>query len=194
MTIYMHISLQVKLIDFGSSCFSTDNLTTYIQSRSYRAPEVIIGHPYDSRIDVWSIGAVLAELHTGYVLFQNDSVPTMLARISGILGPMPHEVLVRGKETYKYYTSSSVVYEKAAEQTVSLIVPKRSSLAERLHLPRDTCTEDEALFVDFVRELLLLDPLKRPTAAQALEHAWLEGVDQLVIPAPVLNTGGPAHK
>lgn len=62
---------------------------------SSRAPEVIIGHDYDGRIDIWSIGAVLAELYTGYVLFQNDSVPTMLARIEGILGPTPHEVFSR---------------------------------------------------------------------------------------------------
>ena len=36
----------------------------------FRAPEVVLGLPYDSKIDVWSYGAVLAELHTGYVLFQ----------------------------------------------------------------------------------------------------------------------------
>jgi dual specificity tyrosine-phosphorylation-regulated kinase 2/3/4 len=50
-----------------------------------RAPEVIIGHKYDNRIDIWSIGCVLAEMHTGYVLFQNDSVASMLARITGNL-------------------------------------------------------------------------------------------------------------
>ena len=44
---------------------------------------MIIGHNYDSRIDIWSIGCVLAEMHTGYVLFQNDSVASMLARITG---------------------------------------------------------------------------------------------------------------
>lgn len=73
----------VKLIDFGSSCFTTDRLTSYIQSRSYRAPEVILNAKYDQRIDVWSYGAVLAELLTGNVLFQNDSVASMLARITG---------------------------------------------------------------------------------------------------------------
>ena len=52
-----------------------------LQSRSYRAPEVILGLPYDQKIDLWSLGAILAELLTGYVLFQNDSVPSMLARI-----------------------------------------------------------------------------------------------------------------
>ena len=50
--------VRVKLIDFGSSCFTSDALTSYVQSRSYRAPEVILGCPYDQRIDVWSLGAV----------------------------------------------------------------------------------------------------------------------------------------
>lgn len=42
---------------------------------------MILGHGYDGRIDIWSVGAVLAELYTDYVLFQNESVQTMLARI-----------------------------------------------------------------------------------------------------------------
>lgn len=177
---------EVKLIDFGSSCFATDNLTTYIQSRSYRAPEVIIGHRYDGRIDVWSMGAVLAELFTGYVLFQNDSVPAMLARISSILGPIPQEVLNKGRESFKYYSSSSVVYEKTDDQTVSLFFPKQTTLAARLHLDAATLSQDETQFVDFVGTLLGLDPSKRVTAAEALQHKWLEDADKLEIPAPNL--------
>jgi len=56
---------EVKIIDFGSSCFTSDHLTSYIQSRSYRAPEVVLGVLYDPKIDVWSLGCVLAELFTG---------------------------------------------------------------------------------------------------------------------------------
>lgn len=58
---------EVKIIDLGSSCFQTDNLCLYVQSRSYRAPEVIIGLPYDEKIDIWSLGCILAELYTGDV-------------------------------------------------------------------------------------------------------------------------------
>mmetsp|Transcript_24832 Transcript_24832/g.54887 ORF Transcript_24832/g.54887 Transcript_24832/m.54887 type:complete len:87 (+) Transcript_24832:1574-1834(+) len=45
---------EVKIIDFGSSCFIQDHLSSYIQSRSYRAPEVILGCNYDYKIDIWS--------------------------------------------------------------------------------------------------------------------------------------------
>ena len=56
---------QVKVIDFGSSCFEDDHLSTYVQSRSYRAPEVMLGCPYDNKIDIWSLGCIIAELWTG---------------------------------------------------------------------------------------------------------------------------------
>lgn len=71
----------VKVIDFGSSCFITDKLSTYIQSRSYRAPEVVCGLPYGPKIDVWSLGCILTELLTGKVLFPNESVQTILVRM-----------------------------------------------------------------------------------------------------------------
>ena len=58
------------MIDFGSSCFTTDQLSSYVQSRSYRAPEVILGLPYGQKVDVWSLGCILAELLSGFVLFQ----------------------------------------------------------------------------------------------------------------------------
>jgi serine/threonine protein kinase len=62
---------EVKVIDLGSSCFETDHLCSYVQSRSYRAPEVILGLPYDKKIDVWSLGCILAELCTGNVSFSH---------------------------------------------------------------------------------------------------------------------------
>lgn len=58
---------EIKVIDLGSSCFQTDNLSLYVQSRSYRAPEVILGHSYNQKIDLWSLGCILAELYSGEV-------------------------------------------------------------------------------------------------------------------------------
>lgn len=58
---------EIKIIDLGSSCFRNDNLCLYVQSRSYRAPEVILGLPYDEKIDLWSLGCILAELCSGEV-------------------------------------------------------------------------------------------------------------------------------
>ena len=63
----------VRIIDFGSSCFDTEKLYSYIQSRYYRAPEVILGITYSFPIDMWSLACVLAELHTGFPIFQGDT-------------------------------------------------------------------------------------------------------------------------
>ena len=59
----------IKIIDFGSSCRYNDKIFNYIQSRFYRAPEVLLGMDYSHPIDMWSLGCILVELHTGVPLF-----------------------------------------------------------------------------------------------------------------------------
>ena len=59
----------MQVIDFGSSCFESERLFTYIQSRYYRSAEVIFGLPYGPPIDMWSFGCILAELLIGKPLF-----------------------------------------------------------------------------------------------------------------------------
>lgn len=58
---------EVKLIDFGSACFENEKLYTYIQSRFYRAPEVILGNGYSTNIDMWSFGCIIAEIYNGLI-------------------------------------------------------------------------------------------------------------------------------
>ncbi|CAD6344062.1 unnamed protein product [Miscanthus lutarioriparius] len=103
---------EIKVIDLGSSCFLSDNLNLYVQSRSYRSPEVILGLPYDQKIDIWSLGCILAELYTGEVLFPNESVPIILARMIGTIGPIDMEMLASGQETQKYFTDDYDLFHK----------------------------------------------------------------------------------
>ena len=146
---------RVKVIDLGSSCFTTDHLSAYVQSRSYRAPEVMLGAPYDGKADLWSLGCVLAELFTGQVLLQNESTQTALARVIGIFGPLDPELLRLGKHSRALVTAAGVPYEDAADSSdddaspgdatdsddsdgtrgAYVLLPKRTSLAARLGLP-----------------------------------------------------------
>jgi serine/threonine protein kinase len=103
---------QAKLIDFGSSCYLTDRQSSYIQSRSYRAPEVVLGLPYDGRIDIWSIGCVIAEMFTGEVTFQNDSVVSMLSRIEAICGPFPRHMVAQGRQSARFFAKCGLLFEK----------------------------------------------------------------------------------
>jgi serine/threonine protein kinase len=66
---------------------------TYIQSRFYRAPEVILGLPYSTAIDMWSLGCIVAELHTGYPLFPGENENEQLACIMEVLGLPPDNIL-----------------------------------------------------------------------------------------------------
>ncbi|EOA33196.1 hypothetical protein CARUB_v10019686mg [Capsella rubella] len=158
---------EIKVIDLGSSCFETDHLCSYVQSRSYRAPEVILGLPYDKKIDVWSLGCILAELCTGNVLFQNDSPASLLARVMGIVGSIDNEMLTKGRDSYKYFTKNRMLYERNQESNrLEYLIPKRTSLRHRLPM-------GDQGFTDFVAHLLEINPKKRPSAADALKHPWL---------------------
>ena len=63
----------LKVIDFGSSCYEKERVYTYIQSRYYWAPEVILGIPYTTAIDMWSLGCIAYELLIGYPLFAGEN-------------------------------------------------------------------------------------------------------------------------
>ncbi|KAK8453983.1 hypothetical protein SEVIR_5G375300v4 [Setaria viridis] len=158
---------EIKVIDLGSSCFLTDNLCLYVQSRSYRAPEVILGLPYDQRIDIWSLGCILAELYTGEVLFPNEPVSMMLAQMIGIIGPIDMEMLELGQETQKYFTDDYDLFTKNEEtDQLEYLIPEKSSLRRHLQCP-------DSEFLDFLSYLLQINPRKRPTADEALQHPWL---------------------
>ncbi|XP_068658333.1 uncharacterized protein [Aristolochia californica] len=158
---------EVKVIDLGSSCFETDHLCSYVQSRSYRAPEVILGLPYDKKIDIWSLGCILAELCTGNVLFQNDSPATLLAHVIGIIGAIDQAMLAKGRDTYKYFTKNHMLYERNQDTNrLEYLIPKKTSLRHRLPM-------GDQGFIDFVAHLLQVNPEKRPSASEALKHPWL---------------------
>ena len=107
---------EVKIIDFGSSCFIHDHLSSYVQSRSYRAPEVILGCKYDYKIDIWSLGCIIGELYTGNVLFQNDTVQGLLARVVGIMGPFPDDMLKTGRLVDNFFTKEKLLYQEVTDE------------------------------------------------------------------------------
>jgi predicted Ser/Thr protein kinase len=86
----------IKLIDFGSACFEGHTTHTYIQSRFYRSPEVLVGVPYDSAIDMWSLGCVAAELFLGLPILPGVHEHDQLGRISEMIGSLPDWMLEQG--------------------------------------------------------------------------------------------------
>ena len=91
------------MIDLGSSCYTNNTIYTYIQSRFYRAPEVLLGCKYSKEIDIWSIGCVLAELYLGLPIFLGGNEYDMLRKITKILGPIPHHMILEGSKRNEFY-------------------------------------------------------------------------------------------
>lgn len=81
---------------------STLVVYTYIQSRFYRAPEVIMGMSYGLPIDMWSLGCILAELYTGMPIFPGESEQEQLACIMEVLGA-PDNYLVERSSRRKLF-------------------------------------------------------------------------------------------
>ncbi len=172
----------IKVIDFGSSCYEHQRIYTYIQSRFYRAPEVILGAKYGMPIDMWSLGCILAELLTGYPLFPGEDEGDQLACIIEIYGMPPQKLLDVSKRARNFISSKGYPrYCTATTQsdgTVSLQGGRSRRgkyrgppSSKELTVALKGC--DDPLFLDFMKRCLDWDPATRMTPGQALRHAWL---------------------
>uniref|UniRef100_A0A5B7BTL5 Putative dual specificity tyrosine-phosphorylation-regulated kinase 4 n=1 Tax=Davidia involucrata TaxID=16924 RepID=A0A5B7BTL5_DAVIN len=91
----------------------------------------------------------------------------LLARMIGILGPIDVDMLVRGQETPKYFTEEyDLCHVNEETNQLEYIILEESSLEHHLQV-------SDFGFIDFVRDLLQINPQRRPTAREALEHPWL---------------------
>ncbi|XP_004717972.3 dual specificity tyrosine-phosphorylation-regulated kinase 4-like isoform X2 [Echinops telfairi] len=104
--LYQKGQVSVKVIDFGSSCYEHHRAYTYIQSRFYRSPEVILGHPYNMAIDMWSLGCIMAELYTGYPLFAGENEVEQLACIMEVLGLPPARFIQTASRRQTFFGKS----------------------------------------------------------------------------------------
>ncbi|KAJ7079153.1 kinase-like domain-containing protein [Mycena belliarum] len=101
-------SPQIKVIDFGSACHERQTVYTYIQSRFYRSPEVLLGMSYTASIDMWSLGCIAVELFLGLPLFPGTSEYNQLTRIIEMLGIPPQSMLNTGKQTNQFFDTYDV--------------------------------------------------------------------------------------
>lgn len=97
------VDIDVRLIDFGNATYAQQRVNRYLQSLYYRAPEVVLGCSFDTRIDVWSLGCLLVELCVGRPLFPAATEHDLLTRITAMLGPLPDELLDRGSKTRRFF-------------------------------------------------------------------------------------------
>jgi len=89
------------VIDFGSSCHANQRMYSYIQSRFYRSPEVMLGLSYGCAIDMWSLGCILVEMHTGEPLFSGADQSDQMRKLVDVLGMPSDELILQAERGYR---------------------------------------------------------------------------------------------
>lgn len=175
----------LKLCDFGSASHVADNdITPYLVSRFYRAPEIVIGKPYDYGIDMWSVGCTLYELYTGKILFPGSSNNHMLKLAMDLKGKMPNKMIRKGLFKDQHfdqnlnflYIEVDKVTEREKVTVMSTINPTKDLLADMIggqRLPEDQRKKVMQL-KDLLDGTLMLDPAKRISINQALQHPFIQ--------------------
>lgn len=158
---------EIKVIDFGSSCFENEKVYTYIQSRFYRSPEVILGMTYGMPIDMWSLGCILAELYTGYPIFPGENEQEQLACIMEVFGP-PEKHLIE-KSTRK-----KLFFDSLGKPRLTVSSKGRRRRPSSKTLQQVLKCDDEA-FLDFLTRCLRWDPERRLKPDEAVRHEFITG-------------------
>ncbi|GAA6011240.1 hypothetical protein JCM10207_008274 [Rhodosporidiobolus poonsookiae] len=171
----------IKVIDFGSSCFENEKVYTYIQSRFYRSPEVILGMNYHMGIDMWSLGCILAEMYTGYPIFPGENEQEQLACIMEVQG-LPDRYLIDKSSRKRLFFDSTGAPRPVVNSKGRRRRPGSKTLEQVLRC------QDE-LFVDFIAKCLAWDPDRRMKPEKALRHPWIAGARSVAtIPARTSRT------
>lgn len=169
------------MIDFGSSCYESQRVYTYIQSRFYRAPEVILGGKYSMAIDMWSLGCILAELYTGFALLPGEDEADQLACMIELLGMPPQSVLESSKRAKNFITAKGypryctvnthedgkVVFTGGFSRRGK---PRGPPGSRDLKRALKGC--DDQLFLHFLKCCLEWDQHQRIIPSEALKHSW----------------------
>lgn len=163
----------IKVIDFGSSCFEGEKLYSYIQSRFYRAPEIILGLNYGLEIDIWSFGCILAELYTGIPIFPGENEIDQLGYISEYFGYPNDELINKARKKSTFFETkknemgqTSYIPIKVANSRGKIRQPFTKKLSKFLN------GADEE-FIDLIRKCLEWDPEKRIKPDEAILHSWI---------------------
>ncbi|RDX63201.1 hypothetical protein CR513_58397, partial [Mucuna pruriens] len=169
------IDVRCKVVDFGNACWADKQFAEEIQTRQYRAPEVILQSGYSFSVDMWSFACIAFELATGDMLFTPkvgqgfSEDEDHLALMMELLGKMPRKIATAGAKSKDFFDRHGDLkrIRRLKFWPLSKLLIERYKFAE----------SDAHEFSEFILPLLDFTPEKRPTAQQCLQHPWLKGVE-----------------
>ncbi|XP_023828796.1 serine/threonine-protein kinase MAK isoform X7 [Salvelinus sp. IW2-2015] len=156
----------VKIADFGLAreIRSRPPYTDYVSTRWYRAPEVLLRSSiYSSPIDMWAVGCIMAELYTLRPLFPGNSEVDEIFKICQVLGTVKKSDWPEG---YQLASAMNFRFPQCVPTHLKTLIPNASTEA-----------------IALMKDLLMWDPKKRPTAVQALRYPYFQ-VGQVLGPRP----------
>lgn len=148
---------RVYLSDFGSAkkFNGEEQNVAYICSRYYRAPELIFGNTdYDSSIDIWSFGSVLAEMFIGKPIFQGENTVDQLLQIIKILGTPDAEQL---SFLNKNNTMNCYQFPPVKPYTISKLLNGK---------PKE--------IINLLQKIFIYEPHKRLSALEIMAHPFFD--------------------
>ncbi|KAF7829061.1 SRSF protein kinase 1 [Senna tora] len=174
------IDVRCKIVDFGNACWAGKQIAEEIQTRQYRAPEVILQSGYSFSVDMWSFACTAFELATGDMMFTPKGGQGFsededhLAMMMELLGKMPRKVAISGARSKDYFDRHGDLKRIRRLKFWSL---------DKLLMDRYKFSESDARELsDFLVPLLDFTPENRPTAQQCLQHPWLKDKDSTSSP------------
>jgi serine/threonine protein kinase len=166
-------NIRIKICHFGNACYSNHHFSRDIQTRQYRAPEIILGINYNETVDIWSLACIVFEMITGDYLFeprQKDKSYSKdddhLAQFIELLDRIPKNFALSGTESKRFFTKDGKLGRISALHKCLL----KDVLVKKYHFKKN-----EAIALnDFLLPMLEYCPEKRASAKQMLNHPWLK--------------------
>ncbi|KXS94721.1 hypothetical protein AC579_9204 [Pseudocercospora musae] len=168
----LQLTLDPVLTDFGSSRSALEVNKDWWMPDTHRAPEVLLGVPWDAQVDVWSIGIMALELLEGRNLFHSIDkahkqyvLPLAVSQYISYMGLPPLWMI--------HHSNNPVIktfFDAEGNWIAEPPIPE-ASLDDFVTSIED-CKE-KALFLDFINKILQWDPAKRGQSAHLFCHEWL---------------------
>ncbi len=167
----------VKIADFGLAreIRSRPPFTDYVSTRWYRAPEILLrSTQYNSPVDIFACGAIMAELYLMRPLFPGNNETDQIYKTCAVLGSPSQQ---QWPEGYQLAAKIGFNFPKFVPTSLQQLIPNASEQA-----------------IDLMMKMMIFDPQKRITPAQALKHPYFDGFELKLkppsIPQPMPNVSG----